>query len=65
MRCGHERRGKTIVSEAGGTGQKERRDLRAVLMKARGEPGVYVSQDYVTQQANVSDLRDGPKSSRG
>jgi len=46
------------VSEAGEIGQKERRDLRAAVVKARGEPGVYVSRDHVTQQANVSDPKE-------
>ena len=49
------RGGKTIVSEAGKTQDKAHRVLRAAVVEARGEPGVYVSRDRVMQQTNVSD----------
>ncbi len=47
--------GKTIMSEAGEMREKEHRVLRAALVEAEGEPGVYVSRDRVMRQAHVSD----------
>ncbi len=40
------------MSEAG---EKAQRVLRAAVVEAGGEPGVYVSRDRVMQQTNISD----------
>ncbi len=48
-------RGKTIASEAEEMREKAHRVLRAAVVEAGGEPGVYVSRDRVMQQTNVFD----------
>ncbi len=44
------------MSEVGGTQEKALRVLRAAVVEARGEPGVYVSRDRIMQQTNILDL---------
>ena len=38
--------------------EKARRVLRAAVVEARGEPGVYVSRDHVMRRANIPDLEE-------
>ncbi len=43
------------MSEVGEIREKAHRVLRAAVVEAGGEPGVYVSRDRVMQQTNISD----------
>ena len=46
------------MSEVGEIREKAHRVLRAAVVEAGGEPGVYVSRDRVMQQTNISDLEE-------
>ena len=43
------------MSEAGEMRERAHRVLRAAVVEARGEPGVYVSRDRIMQQTNICD----------